>query len=426
MQSSLLLLVPLISINAGEAALRYALEYKEKRGLILYNGLKRVSFSILPVALISLLLSFLIPGERVYFLLFIALYAANSFYEYMLLYCQGSEEVEKMICGSVSCTALVIAANLLFLLVFRLGIYGYLFSQIIAFTGSALIMFILIKGSERLKDRKEDEALEREMFGYSRGMLLYSTASWVNNAIDRYYILFLLGSSENGLYGAAYKIPAILATVQRIFAQAWQMSTVKEYKGSDRDQFFSGMYRLYEAVLVICCSGIILFLKPLAFILFRKGFYGAWILVPPLLISVIFGALEGFLGSIALAFKDGKSMGIATGTGAVFNMILNYFLIKRYGTMGAALATEISYCIMFVLALWFVKKHVELKTKPLRGIVSFILLQAEAFFIMTEIKYHVPFNAGIVIILMCLYFTEIREVAIKGIGMIKKRTGNAG
>ncbi|MBQ9549350.1 MAG: polysaccharide biosynthesis C-terminal domain-containing protein [Lachnospiraceae bacterium] len=413
MQSSLLLLVPFLSVNAGEAALRYGLENTGDRDLILSEGLKKVLFSIIPVALGSILLSFLIPAEGPYFLLFTVLYAADSFYEYLLLYCQGLEEVQKMMSGSIACTALVIAANLLFLLYFRLGIYGYLLAEITAFTGAALLMFCLVDGAGRLKRASANEALSLEMTGYGRSMLLYSTASWVNNAIDRYFILFMLGSGQNGLYGVAYKIPAILTTLQRIFAMAWQMSAVQEYKGDDRESFFSEMYGAYQTVLITGCSLIILFLKLIADLMFKKSFYNAWPLVPPLLISVVFGALEGFLGSIALAFKDGKSMGRATGIGAVFNIVLNYILILRFGAFGAAAATLVSYFIMFFLAFIFVRRHVRIRVNVIRDVAAYALLILESAAVILNVKNYLLINCGIVAILFILYHREGLRV-VKG------------
>ncbi|MBQ7723967.1 MAG: polysaccharide biosynthesis C-terminal domain-containing protein [Lachnospiraceae bacterium] len=423
MQSSLLLLVPLLSINAGEAALRYGLEYTEDRDVIFLYGIKRVSFSIIPVIILSGALSLLFPDYRIYFLFFIVLYTADAFFEYMLLYCQGTEEVKKMIIGSVSSTFFVIVSNLFFLLVLRMGIYGYLFSQMIAFSLSAALMFVLTGGKEKIRSavEKSSSDLNREMGVYGKSMLLYSTASWVNNAIDRYFILFLLGSVQNGLYGVAYKIPAILTTVQRIFAMAWQMSAVKEYKGDDREEFFSKMYRSYQTVLVTGCAVIILFLKIIATIMFRKDFFNAWILVPPLLISVVFGALEGFLGSIALAFKDGRSMGIATGVGAGFNIILNYIWIRDMGSFGAACATFVSYFIMFALAFIFVRRHVKLKVFILRDVIAYGLLIAESVLVIRNTGNFLYWNAGIVFILICLYLNEIRYIYIKGTEKIKRR-----
>ncbi|MCR4892653.1 MAG: polysaccharide biosynthesis C-terminal domain-containing protein [Lachnospiraceae bacterium] len=448
MQTTLLLLVPLLSINAGEAALRFGLEYADSRDEILLYGFRKVVRSIAIVGTLAVALAvalsmaplqqmFLrITGSSAsslppYFLLFFLLYICNSLYEYMLLYCQGTEQVQIMITGSVSCTLLVILSNLLFLLVFSMGLLGYLMAQMISFAGAFVLMFVLMGGMGRLRKAGKKEAvmdtraekpdgeketpesgeacpqnLEERMGQYGKSMLLYSTASWVNNAIDRYYILFMLGSFQNGIYGVAYKIPAILTTIQRIFAQAWQMSAVKEYKGPDRDQFFSGMYRAYQTVLVLSCSGIILFLKPIAAVMFRGGFFEAWVLVPPLLLSVVFGALEGFLGSICLAFQDGKSMGRATGVGALANIIMNYFGILEFGSFGAAIATLFSYFTMFVLAFIFVRKHVKLKVMIIRDLLAYLLILVESLLLIFNFKNYYIINAVIVLILALLYLKE--------------------
>ncbi len=419
MQTTLLLLIPLLSVNAGEAALRYCLEYTDDRDFILWAGLKRVVISFLPVVIGSLAFFFLIPVERTYIFLFILLYIADSFYEYLILYCQGCEEVQKMMGGSIVCTVLVIASNLILLLYFKLGIYGYLISQIVAFSGSAVLIFLLMDGPEKLRKCKKDRELEKELKGYGSSMLLYSTASWANNAIDRYFILILLGSVQNGLYGVAYKIPAILTTLQRIFAMAWQMSAVKEYKGDDRESFFSEMYRDYQTVLVLGAAFLILLLKPIAALMFKKAFFDAWPLVPPLIISVVFGALEGFLGSVALAFKDGRSMGYATGVGAVFNIVLNFFLIRSFGTMGAATATLISYFVMFALAFIFVRKHIILRVDLLRDAAAFVLLIIESVMVIGNVSRYMLINAGIVLVLLLLFIREEAAILRKGLGLLE-------
>ena len=102
------------------------------------------------------------------------------------------------------------------------------------------------------------------------------------------------------------------------------MSATKSYKDENSKEFFTNMYRIYNCFMVIGCAVLTVLVEPVASFLFRKDFYEAWIFVPPLLISVIFGALTGFLGSICLAHEDSKSMGLATGAGALTNVALNF------------------------------------------------------------------------------------------------------
>ena len=433
MQTTLLLLVPLLSLNAGEAALRYGIEYSGKRGSILRSGLRHVLRSALLTAAVCLAMALAMSASgtgaeyRGHILIFALLFACNAIYEFMLLYAQGSEQVEIMITGSICCTVITIISNILFLLVFKMGLYGYLFSQIAAFCISFVIMYRLLHGETLLKE-DEDRGLRTEMTRYGRGMLLYSTASWANNAIDRYFILFMFGSVQNGLYGVAYKIPAILTVFQRIFAQSFQMSATKEYREEDSGRFFGELFELYNAVMLTGCTGILLVLRPLAAFMFRKGFYEAWIMVPPLLISVIFGALEGYLGSICLAHKDGRSMGIATGVGAVVNIILNAAAISAFGAVGAAFATLISYFTMFAIAYALTVRHVRLEVDIKRDIAGYILVLIAGGVTMYGVKSDTAeymacaVCALILLVLLFLY----RAQAAYAVRRVKALAGRAG
>ncbi len=434
LQTTLLLMVPLLTINAGEAALRFAIEHRDKRGSILYIMLKYVGIASFLVFLLCTFACLIIRAINIvfvstelygisvflYFVLFFFMFLTNSFYESMILFCQGCERVKTMISGSVISTIMIIASNIVFLLVIKTGLWGYLMSQIIAYSTAGLFMLVMsfmagesqdagasqekgasqevgvsqekgvsqeFDGSAETGIResfKNDEDLEKQMVGYGSSMLLYSTSSWVNNAIDRYFVLAMCGAAVNGLYAVAYKIPAMLTVFQRIFAQAWQISANKTYDDEDSAEFFSTIYKGYQCIMCVGCAFLILFVKIIARLLFAKDFYNAWPLVMPLLISVIFGALTGFLGSICLAFKDGKSMGKATGTGALVNIILNFILIAKYDAMGAAIATAVSYFTMYMLAYRAVMGHVKLKVNRARDFIAIEFLVLESIVMMYE------------------------------------------
>ena len=410
-QVTLLLLVPALTVNAGEAALRFGIEKSDKRDDIFRIGMKYSLRAALIVSAVAIALSFFVSDNvRIYLFIFIPLFLFNAVYEFLILYFQGCEQVPVLVTGSVFSTLMMIICNIVFLLYLKAGLYGYLFSQIIAYLTASLVMLALGKRFSYIFTKREDRELEAEMLSYSRPMIAYSTASWVNNASDRYLVAGMLGAAVNGIYGVAYKIPAILMVFQRIFAQAWQMSATKAYMDDDSGRFFSLMYRVYNGFMVMGCSVLILLVKPLAFFLFRKDFYTAWHFVPPLLISVIFGALTGFLGSICLAHKDSVSMGKATGAGAVINIILNIAFIPRFGAMGAAAATGISYFSMCLLAFIFVRKHVELKTGIIRDTTAYILLIAESVIMINEMPFHYALSAAIVITVLLMYIKEALQI----------------
>lgn len=419
-QVTLLLLVPMITVNIGEAALRFGIEEENNREGILRVGIKyviRASVIVIflcmaargAVSAIKVIPAYRHDEVKWYLLLFIFLFAANAFYEFLVLYFQGCEAVERIVIGSISCTAATIGFNLFFLLGLRIGLNGYIYSQILAYIFASVVMLSI--GRHRNEPFSGDtKELEDRMLEYSRPMVVYSTASWINNAVDRYFVLYMCGAAVNGVYGVAYKIPAILMVFQRIFAQAWQLSATKAHKDSDSDEFFSGMYKIYNSFMVIGCGFLVLIVRVLATFLFRKDFYDAWRFVPPLLISVIFGALTGFLGSICLAHKDSKSMGKATGIGALVNVILNIALIPLYGAMGAAVATAISYFTMCMLALVFVNKHVNIKVSYIRNVISYIILVIESIVMILELPYSIAICSVLFIIIIILYYGDFISI----------------
>ena len=422
MQVTLLLLVPALTLNIGEGALRFGIEKSEKRGAILKIGfhyLLRADSIVVGIAvLVSLFSTYQI---KKYLLMFIVLFIANSLYEFLVLFFQGCEMVPAVVIGSVSCTVITIVSNLVFLLVIKIGLTGYILSQVIAFSVAGIIMLLIGKSSPQNLSLTEDKELQKEMVAYGVPLIAYSTGSWVNNAADRYIVAGLCGAAVNGVYGVAYKIPAILMVFQRIFAQAWQMSATKSYSEEDSSKFFTQMYKIYNTFMVTGCAFLILIVKPVAAFLFRKEFYDAWAFVPALLISVIFGALTGFLGSICLAHKDSKSMGIATCIGAVLNVILNFATVPVFGAHGAAWATAFSYFTMWFLAYRFVRKYVKLENSLCIDFVGYLLVLAEGIVMISSISASYYICAGLFVVLVIINYKFLVEIVRKLLWKIKTR-----
>ncbi len=422
MQVTLLLLVPALTLNMGEAALRFGIEYADRRGSILKAGIRYVlRADALVVGLCVLSFAFCGEQMRWYILLFALLFVANCLYEYLILYFQGCEAVPIVVIGSVCSTVVMIASNIIFLLVIRIGLNGYIFSQIIAFATSSVVMLLLGRSAHLVENLKDDKELSDQMLRYGTVMIAYSTGSWINNAADRYLVLAVCGAAVNGVYGVAYKIPAILMVFQRIFAQAWQMSATKSYKDDKSAQFFTKMYNTYNSFMMTGCAILILLVEPVARFMFRKEFYEAWVYVPPLLVSVIFGSLTGFLGSICLAHKDSRSMGVATGIGAVANVAMNLMFIPKFGAMGAAVATAISYCIMWAMSYRFVRKHVYLENNLLSDILGYIVLAAICLAMIGQIPGRYVICAVMTVIVILLNYRDIKTVISVLVTFVRSR-----
>ena len=251
------------------------------------------------------------------------------------------------------------------------------------------------------------------MTNYSKPLIANSIAWWVNNVSDRYVIVFFCGLAENGVYSVAGKIPSILNIFQTIFNQAWTLSAVKDFDPEDKNGFFTNTYKAYNCMMVIICSSIIVADKILAKFLYAKDFYVAWKYVPWLTVAILFGALSGYLGGFFSAVKDSKLFATSTIMGAIINLILNFVFTPIYGAMGAAIATAISYIVVWAFRYVQSRKYIKLKINLTRDIVAYILLIVQSLLILIEgLKMY--FFVGIVFLIICfLYIKDIMLVLNK-------------
>ena len=118
--------------------------------------------------------------------------------------------------------------------------------------------------------------------------------------------------------------------------------------------------------------------KVIAKILFGADFYEAWKYAPFLMISVVFGALVQLLGGIFSAAKESKVFGNTILIGAAANTVMNVAFVYACGPLGAAIATSLSYMLIWVLRLYKVTRQMKLDISLIRDVLSYVLLYLQA------------------------------------------------
>ena len=414
-------LLPILTLNIQESVLRFSLDKKTSRESIVTVSAKYliISNGVVSAGLILNKYFGFSTSVAEYSLLFFLLFLVQSLSGVMTAFIRGIDRVADLSISSVIISVVTIACNILFLAVFGWGLSGYFIANIIGPFVQCIYLMVRSKYLQQIKFKRYWQE-EKEMTSYSKPLIANSIAWWVNNVSDRYVIIFFCGLAENGIYSIAGKIPSILNIFQSIFNQAWTLSAVKDFDPEDNSGFFSNTYKAYNCMMVILCSGIILFDKLLARFLYAKDFYAAWKFVPWLTIAILFGALSGYLGGFFSAVKNSKVFAISTSLGAIVNLILNLIFTPIYGAMGAAVATAISYMVVWVFRFWQSKKYIRMKVNIVRDVITYILLMFQSVLITIEgIKMYA--FLGILFLLICLlYLKDIKLVINKIIGRVKR------
>ena len=377
--STVQLIFPLLTMNITDAVMRFSMEKNQDITKVGKIGVQYLTASFLPVGIFVLIchLTEAIPDLQDYLLLIFLYYIFYSSYQFLIQFAKGLEKVVDMGIAGVISTIVLLVTNIMFLLVFKWGLMGF-------FGASVLAQFIpTVYLSLRLKIWKyfcvsgADKKLKKEMLLYCLPLIFSVVGWWVNNASDKYIVTFICGTAANGVLSVAYKIPSILNVFQNIFVQAWQISAVKEYGGDGTKKFYGDTFIFLNAMMSICCAGLILLSKPIASILYAKDFYVAWEYVPFLLVSSVLNSSAGFLGPILSAAKDSKSMAKSAIYGAGANIIMNVIFVYFVGIQGATIATAISSYIIYGVRKKAVGNQITIDSYW-KVLVSWILLCVQA------------------------------------------------
>lgn len=417
------LLVPLLTIDIQEAVLRFSMDDNVDHNKIWYVGCRYsiISCFIVFAGLVLNRITGLLPVLQQYEIEFFILYALTVFSGVILYFSRGTGRIADLSVAGVISSGVMISCNILFLLVLQIGLYGYFWASILGSAAQCIYLLIRSKIWENFKNHKDDATLRNEMTSYSKPMVANAISWWVNNASDRYVVTWLCGVAINGIYSVSYKIPSIMSILQSIFSQAWTLSATKEFDKEDKDGFFINIYNAYNFLLVIACSLLTFMDKPLAKMLFAKDFYSAWKYAPFLMISTVFSGMAAFLGGILSALKKSSLFAKSSVITAVVNTILNIVLVIFIGPLGAAISTAFAYFLMWLIRLKQVKQCIDLRVSFIRDSIAYLVLvlQALALLVISKDTVFCWQQLVFVLIVLLLYTKEMKLVCTKILAKVK-------
>ncbi len=420
------LMMYLFTINVADAVLRFTLDKKTDPDEILSYGSRVTMIGSLLLILTMILVwwSGLVPWDDSYYLYVFGFYFFTASYQLLTNYLRAIDDVKAVAIAGIISSLSMILCNILFLVVVRIGITGYLLALIIGPFCGSLYSLLRIKLPLRVYFRKTcDAATRKAMRAYCIPLIFNNIALWINAFLDKYFVTAICGVDQNGIYAVAYKIPTILSICYTVFSQAWNLSAIKEFDKDDKDGFFSDTYRVYNSLIVCICSGLILINVPLARLLFAKDFFEAWNYSSVLLISVMFNAMTAFLGSIFSAVKKSRIIAVTTLISAAVNTVLNALLIPVIGVQGAAIATAACYVVMWAVRYVVIRRYITLRITLWRDIIAYCLLCGQV--VLEHLNGHCYIGQiAVLLAILLLYRKNIVQILSAILPKAKKNGGN--
>ncbi len=396
------LLMPLLSLGIVDATFRFTLDKSLDRRRVLSTGFLVILIGFLISLAFYPLLERIEYFDGYMWLIILYAFIANI-HSLLAQYVRARGMTSFFALQGIIATAVTISLNVLFLVVMDIGVLGYVLSVVIADAVVSAVIVFVIRDDIKPRHKLFDRIIAKDMLRFGIPMIPTTVFWWITNVSDRYMIKGFIGDEVNGLYAAAFKIPTMLILLSGIFIEAWQFSAVTERDTESRKQheaFFGTVFDSFQGMLFISASALIAASKLASVVLFADSYYTAWQYMPMLIAATVFSSLVTFMGSVYLVDKKSVYSFVTAAIGAVVNIAFNLLLIPTgLGANGAAIATFLSYFIVFIIRAVNTRKMIRFNLHTPKLIVNTAVILIQAAAMILEIKGWIVIGAvGIIVI----------------------------
>ncbi|MCF7623646.1 MULTISPECIES: oligosaccharide flippase family protein [Bacillaceae] len=418
--STLSFLMPIFSLCIFDSVLRFAMDNNYDKQAVLANSLVVTFIGFVLSFLIYPILIYILPFDD-FILYFYLLLFVQSINTILTQYVRAIGMVKLFACSGLINAFILLVCNIFLLMLFPMGIVGYLFSLVIANIFSSLFVIIGGKVQNDFNVKKINIKLTKEMLLYSIPLIPNALMWWIMGLSDRFIITYFLGLSANGLYAVANKIPSILNIINSIFFQAWQMSAIEEVDSKDKSKFFSNVFNVFSIAMLVSTSLLLILLKIIMKFFVADNYFDAWQYVPFLLLGVVFSSFSGFLGTNYIAAKKTSGVFKTSVIGAIINIVANVILIPIIGINGASIGTMLSFAVIWLLRIKDTREFVKVEINIKKMVFTLIALIVQIGLLYMNLAFECLFQIIIFIIIILINQNEMKDIIIKIMGFLSKR-----
>lgn len=173
--------------------------------------------------------------------------------------------------------------------------------------------------------------------------------------LDRIMIKQYWNSEMVGLYSFSYTIGSIFSLVANSLETVWSPWFYEKMNNKDY-KILRKRSSQYLILLSIIAGSLILIAPEFTEVLAPKTYWESKYSTTPVILGLFFSVIYTMPAQIEYFLKQTKFIAIGTVSSAIINVVLNSLFIPKYGYIGAAYATLISYFLYFIFHYFIAKK----------------------------------------------------------------------
>jgi len=240
--------------------------------------------------------------------------------------------------------------NVIFIAVMKIGLVGILLISLLAVGVQVLLLSVWLLrrvgigfSYPRLK----------EMVRFGLPLVFSNLALFTLNFSDRFFLQHVRSLEEVGIYAVGYKFGFMMNFVLvQPFYIMWQSRMYPIHAQPDHGNISRQVFVLYSLTLIFCGLALSMFSPEIVTIMADRKFWSSHQVIPIVTLAYVFYGL-GYYAQLGMFLTSKtKLIGVVSSVAALMNLGLNYVLISRFGMMGAAWATFLSFFAIAVGSYW--------------------------------------------------------------------------
>lgn len=343
-----MIIVPFATLQLEQGVFRYLISVKHKE-----QAEETISSTMAMIVLVIIAFTVGYAGANAIFHFKLAwilylYYISLAFSSVMLQICRGFGKNGLFGIASFVISTITVGLNILFVAGLHLNVKGILYATIIANIIGSFYMLFATGTLRYIKFQKINKESSKELLGYSFPLVFNQISSWGINYSDRIVVLTFLGLGVNGIYSLANKFSNVLSTIFNVYNLAWTENIVRCLEDQSYKKYMRKIVVLTFKCYLTLVAGIINLLPFLFSHFVNKNYNAAYPHIPILLVGMCFSGMAATLGSIYIAHKKTKSVGITTLLSGITNLVLNLLLVKKIGLYAASLSTLVAFLALLI------------------------------------------------------------------------------
>lgn len=226
---------------------------------------------------------------------------------------------------------------------------------------------------------------------YSLSQFPSDVSNWLVNFTDRIFINKYINSASAGVYGIGSNIGQIPMMIFNSLNSAFSPYVNSQYKTIEEENNFESVEELknnLSKVFMVVSSLLLMLMTSLVVMsnnimqLLNPAYSDAFIVIVVMMLASLMNNFRCiFMAPLAYNISYTKVKSIIWVFAGVINILMNFYLIPRYGIYSACINSLITYTITFFLMLYYGKKAISidydwsilLKTLAISAVFSFTI-----------------------------------------------------